>query len=148
MIRHFLFFILFVVLLANTVFSQGHGLGLGLTVVNRQVSVLKAGLRLRRNTIRHRIPTLSSTEAPLWVRSTYGIRIFSDRMNLFRYSMDSAVFLGKQRYKFNGSTRILGIAWWPRRSSIDVFLQLVPTIYFEPASHFEFEFGFGVRYFF
>ena len=47
-----------------------------------------------------------------------------------------------------GARGIFGVAWWPHRSSLDVFLQLVPTLYFKPTSQFEFDFGFGVRYFF
>lgn len=41
-----------------------------------------------------------------------------------------------------------GIAWWPKDTPIDVFLELSPIIDLAPASEFNMNGGFGVRYFF
>jgi hypothetical protein len=47
-----------------------------------------------------------------------------------------------------GARGIFGLAWWPRGSSLDIYLQLAPALYFKPSSKFDLDFGFGVRYFF
>jgi hypothetical protein len=47
-----------------------------------------------------------------------------------------------------GIRGVAGLAWWPHSSSLDIYFQVVPTIYFSPSSKFEFEFGMGIRYYF
>lgn len=43
---------------------------------------------------------------------------------------------------------VFGIAWLPRETPIDIFLELVPTLQLTSSSGFGIDAGFGVRYFF
>jgi hypothetical protein len=146
MVKQCLFFILLVVLLANASFSQGHGLGLGL-MIGEPTGISCKGWVTNSGAIQLGVgyPSLSSRG---------GTAVSAEYLwhsHIFRSHEYFPLFYGLGGIfgsDLMGARGVLGIAWWPHRSSIDVFLQLVPTIYFEPTSHFEFEFGFGVRYFF
>ena len=134
------------VLLANVSLAQGHGLGLGL-MIGEPTGISCKGWVTNTGAIQLGIgyPSLSSRQ---------GTAVSAEYLwhsHIFRSHEYFPLFYGLGGIfgsDLMGARGVLGIAWWPRRSSIDVFLQLVPTIYFEPASQFEFEFGFGVRYFF
>jgi hypothetical protein len=146
MVKHSLFSLLLIVLLANTSLSQGHGLGLGL-MIGEPTGISCKGWVTNSGAIQLGVgyPSLSSRG---------GTAVSAEYLwhsHVFRSHEYFPLFYGLGGIfgsDLMGARGVLGIAWWPRRSSIDVFLQLVPTIYFEPISHFEFEFGFGVRYFF
>ena len=43
---------------------------------------------------------------------------------------------------------VLGIAWLPRNTPIDIFLELVPSLELTPASGFALDAAIGARYFF
>lgn len=43
---------------------------------------------------------------------------------------------------------VLGIAWLPRETPIDVFLEVVPSLELTPSSGFVVDAGIGIRYFF
>jgi hypothetical protein len=43
---------------------------------------------------------------------------------------------------------VIGIAWVPHNTPIDVFLELVPSLQFTPTTGFGIDAGIGVRYFF
>jgi hypothetical protein len=43
---------------------------------------------------------------------------------------------------------VFGIAWMPRETPIDVFLELVPSLQLSPSSGFGLDAGLGARYFF
>ena len=43
---------------------------------------------------------------------------------------------------------VLGIAWLPRETPIDVFLEVVPSLQFASSAGFGFDAGLGARYFF
>jgi hypothetical protein len=52
-------------------------------------------------------------------------------------------------YKNSAAVRgVLGILWLPRRTPIDVFLELVPSLQLVPSTGFGIDAGIGVRYFF
>ncbi|HAD81690.1 MAG: hypothetical protein A2509_06000 [Candidatus Edwardsbacteria bacterium RIFOXYD12_FULL_50_11] len=52
-------------------------------------------------------------------------------------------------YKNSAAVRgVLGILWLPRRTPIDVFLELVPALQLVPSTGFGIDAGIGVRYFF
>jgi hypothetical protein len=146
MVKQCLLFILLAVLIANTGLSQGHGLGLGL-MIGEPTGISCKGWVTNSGAIQLGVgyPSLSSRG---------GTAVSAEYLwhsHIFRSHEYFPLFYGLGGIfgsDLMGARGVLGIAWWPRRSSIDIFLQLVPTIYFEPASHFEFEFGFGVRYFF
>jgi hypothetical protein len=150
MMKRILFFIILVVLLVHIGFSQDHGLGLGL-MIGKPTGISFKGWVTNTGAIQLGIgyPSPSSRGGTalsaeyLWhshvFRSHESFPLFYGLGGIFGISIGT---------NMTGARGVLGIAWWPHRSSLDVFLQLVPTIYFEPSSHFEFEFGFGVRYFF
>jgi hypothetical protein len=149
MIKRILFFSALILLLVQGGFAQGHGLGLGLTV-GEPTGISVKGWVTNSGAIQLGIgyPSLSST---------YGTVISADYLwhsHVFRsheyfplYYGIGGIF-GVSRTDIVGARGVFGIAWWPHRSSLDVFLQMVPTLYFKPSSQFEFDFGFGVRYFF
>ncbi len=43
---------------------------------------------------------------------------------------------------------VIGIAWLPRQTPIDIFLELVPSLQVVPSTGFGIDAGLGVRYFF
>lgn len=52
-------------------------------------------------------------------------------------------------YKNSAAVRgVLGILWLPRRTPIDVFLELVPALQLVPSTGFGIDAGIGARYFF
>ena len=46
-----------------------------------------------------------------------------------------------------GVRMVGGIAWWPKDTPIDIFLEIAPIIDLAPASEFSVNGGFGVRYY-
>jgi hypothetical protein len=42
----------------------------------------------------------------------------------------------------------LGIEWWPRNTSLDVFFELAPILDLAPATEFEMDGAIGIRFFF
>jgi hypothetical protein len=150
MIKRILFFCILMVLLANVSLSQGHGLGLGL-MIGEPTGISCKGWVSNSGAIQLGIgyPSLSSSYGTaLSAEYLWHAHIFRSHEYFPLYYGLGGIFGVSGGTNLMGARGVLGIAWWPHRSSIDVFLQLVPTIYFEPTSHFEFDFGFGVRYFF
>lgn len=47
-----------------------------------------------------------------------------------------------------GARGNFGIAWMPRRTPLDLFLEIAPTIYLFPGSQFDVNAGLGMRYYF
>ena len=43
---------------------------------------------------------------------------------------------------------VVGIAWMPRRTPIDIFLEVVPSLELTPSSRFALDAAIGIRYFF
>jgi hypothetical protein len=151
--KRIFFSVLLIVLFTHVGFSQGHGLGLGL-MIGEPTGISVKGWVTNSGAIQLGIgyPSLSSTEGTalsaeyLWhshvFRSHEYFPLFYGLGGIFGVSGGTDIM---------GARGVLGIAWWPHRSSLDVFLQLVPTLYFkyfDQTSRFAFDFGFGVRYFF
>jgi len=131
-------------------FSQGSGVGLGLTLGN-PTGITGKGWVTKSGAIQLAIgwPSLDS----------HGGTALS-----FEYLWHSHIFRSRERlpifYGIGGffgvaggsdiiaARGVFGMAWWPRGTSLDVFLQILPAIYFEPSTEFDFDFGFGVRFFF
>jgi len=150
MIKHCLFFGLLTVILIDTGFSQGNGLGLGL-MIGEPTGISCKGWVTRSGAIQLGIgyPSLSSRwGTALSAEYLWHSHIFRSRESFPLFYGLGGIFGVSSGANLMGARGVLGIAWWPRRSSIDLFLQMAPTIYFEPVSQFEFDFGFGVRYFF
>ncbi len=146
MYRRILFAIFILVLAAQIGFSQSSGLGLGLVLGN---------------------PT--GIDCKGWVTRTGAIHLSAGWRELdsdaqttlsAEYLWHAHVFRSHERFPlFYGiggifgsdliaARGVIGIAWWPRSSDFDIFLQLMPAFYFQPVSEFRFDFQFGVRYFF
>lgn len=47
-----------------------------------------------------------------------------------------------------GIRGVVGLAWFPRRTPLDVFLQVAPILTLTPSTDIELEAGVGIRYFF
>jgi len=47
-----------------------------------------------------------------------------------------------------GLRGVFGIAWFPRATPIDIFIELVPVFQFTPSTGFGLDAGIGIRYFF
>jgi hypothetical protein len=148
MLKRILFSILLLVLVAQVSFSQRSGLGIGL-VLGNPTGIDCKGWVTRSGAIHVSIgwPALDAHGSTalsaeyLWhsfvFRSHESFPLFYGIGGFFGLSNSIIAARG-----------ILGIAWWPRRSDFDIFLQLMPALYFEPTSEFDFDFQFGVRYFF
>jgi hypothetical protein len=149
MIKRILFFGAFVMFFTHTGFAQGRGLGLGLTI-GEPTGISVKGWVTNSGAIQIGIgyPSLSSTNGTaISADYLWHSHIFQSRESFPLFYGIGGIF-EVSRTDIPGARGVLGIAWWPHQSSLDVFLQIVPTFYFEPSSQFEFDFGFGVRYFF
>jgi hypothetical protein len=149
MIKRILFFNALVMLLVHGAFAQGHGLGLGLTV-GEPTGISVKGWVTNSGAIQLGIgyPSLSSTNGTaMSAEYLWHSHVFRSHEYFPLFYGIGGIF-GVSRSDIFGARGVFGIAWWPHRSSLDVFLQMVPTLYFKPSSQFEFDFGFGVRYFF
>jgi hypothetical protein len=138
------------IILGHIAFSQGHGLGLGL-VLGEPTGVSCKGWVTHSGAIQLGIgwPSTSHTGGTaisaeyLWhshiFRSRESFPLSYGLGGIFGLSNDINIF---------GVRSAFGISWWPHSSSFDIFLELNPTLYLKPSSTFEFDFGFGARYFF
>jgi len=149
MMKRILFFSALLMLLVHGVFAQGHGLGFGLTV-GEPTGISVKGWVTNSGAIQLGIgyPSLSATNGTaLSADYLWHSHVFRSHEYFPLFYGIGGIF-GVSRTDILGARGVFGIAWWPHRSSLDVFLQMVPTLYFKPTSQFEFDFGFGVRYFF
>ena len=131
-------------------FSQGRGLGLGLTL-GEPTGISCKGWVTNSGAIQLGIgyPSLSNSYGTaLSVDYLWHSHVFRARENFPLFYGIGGIFGVSGGTNVMGARGFFGIAWWPHHSSLDVFLQLVPTLYFKPVSQFEFDFGFGVRFFF
>jgi hypothetical protein len=146
MLKRILLFSSLVILLTSIGFAQGRGLGLGL-MIGEPTGVSVKGWLTHSGAIQLGIgwPSLSQNDG-LAVSAEYlwHSHVFGSREHLPLFYGLGGIF-GNDLIAARG---IFGIAWWPRGSHIDVFLQLAPALYFKPSSKFDLDFGFGVRYFF
>ncbi len=150
MIKRILFFSTLIVLLAHISLAQSHGLGLGL-MIGEPTGISCKGWVTNSGAIQLDIgySSLSSTQGTaLSAEYVWHSHVFRSHEYFPLFYGLGGIFGVSSGTNIMGARGILGIAWWPHRSSLDVFFQLVPTYYFKPASQFEFDFGFGVRYFF
>jgi len=147
--KRILFFSALLMLLVHGVFAQGHGLGFGLTV-GEPTGISVKGWVTNSGAIQLGIgyPSLSATNGTaLSADYLWHSHVFRSHEYFPLFYGIGGIF-GVSRTDILGARGVFGIAWWPHRSSLDVFLQMVPTLYFQPTSQFEFDFGFGIRYFF
>ena len=146
MLKRILFFSVLVIVIAQIGFAQGHGLGLGV-MIGEPTGISCKGWLSHSGAIQLGIgwPSLSQTGG------TAVSAEFLWHSHVFRSHEYLPLFYGLGGIFGNdlmGARGIFGIAWWPRGSSIDIFLQLAPTLYFKPSSRFDLDFGLGIRYFF
>jgi hypothetical protein len=71
----------------------------------------------------------------------------SDRFPLY-YGIGGRINSGDGYESSLAIRGVFGIAWMPRDTPIDVFLELVPLFQLSPASGFGIDAGFGARYYF
>jgi hypothetical protein len=150
MIKRILYFSILVVIIAHTGIAQSHGLGLGLTI-GEPTGISCKGWVTNSGAIQLGIgyPSLSSSHGTaLSAEYIWHSHIFRSHEYFPLFYGLGGIFGVSGGTNIVGARGVFGIAWWPRRSSLDVFLQIVPTLYLRPATQFEFDFGFGVRYFF
>jgi hypothetical protein len=150
MFKRILFSILLIMLFTAVSFSQGHGLGLGLTL-GEPTGISCKGWVTNSGAIQIGIgyPSLSYTQGTaLSVDYLWHSHVFRSHEYFPLFYGIGGIFGVSGGTNIMGARGVFGIAWWPHHSSLDVFLQLVPTLYFKPASLFEFDFGAGVRFFF
>ena len=150
LIKRILFFSILVVLLGHVGLAQGHGLGLGL-MVGEPTGISCKGWVTNSGAIQLGIgwPSTSHTGGTaIAAEYLWHSHVFRSRESFpLSYGL-GAIFGVSNATNTFGARGAFGIAWWPHASSIDIFLELNPTLYFQPSSTFEFDFGFGVRYFF
>jgi hypothetical protein len=150
MFKRMLFIVLLLVLAAQVGFSQSSGIGLGLAIGN-PTGIDCKGWITRSGALHLSIgwPDLSShggtalSAEYLWHAHVFRSR---ERFPLF-YGVGGFFGVGGG-VDIIAARGIFGIEWWPRGSNFDIFLQLMPALYFEPNSEFDFDFQLGARYFF
>jgi hypothetical protein len=150
MCSRLLFSLLLILLITSVGISQSRGLGLGLMIgeptgINCKGWVTPSGaiqVGIGWPSTSHKGGTAIAAEY-LWHS-----HVFHSRESFPLYYGLGAIFSLNNGTNTFGARGAFGIAWWPHGSSFDIFLELNPTLYFQPSSTFEFDFGFGVRYFF
>jgi hypothetical protein len=150
MLKRILFSLLLFGLFSLNVFAQGHGLGLGL-VLGEPTGISCKGWVTNSGAVQLGIgyPSLSHSQGTaISVDYVWHSHVFRSHEYFPLFYGIGGIFGASRGTNIMGARGILGIAWWPHRSDLDVFLQLEPTLYLNPTSQFEFDFGFGVRYFF
>ena len=149
MYKRILFSLLLVLLITSVCFSQSRGLGLGLvfgdpTGFNGKAWMSQSGAFQ----FGVGMPSLSNSSGTAfnaeYIWHSHVIRS-QERFPIF-YGLGGIIGTGGGHTAI-GARGILGIAWWPHNTPIDVFFQMTPTLFFDP-SNFEFDFGIGARYFF
>ena len=138
-----------VLLLASMGFAQGHGIGLGAMIGTPTGITCKAWVEpssaIQINVGYYSLDqtgTTALTADYIWHSHVFRTH---QQLPLF-YGLGGIVgFSGANMF---GARLVGGIAWWPRGSSIDVFFQIAPTVYFKPTSDFKIDPGFGIRFFF
>ena len=148
MLKRILLFTSLIFLFTSISFAQNQGSGLGLGLqIGEPTGVSVKGWLSHKGAFQLGIgwPTLSQTN---------GLAISAEYL-WHSYALSSRewfpLFYGLGGIFGNdiiGARGIFGLAWWPHRSSLDIYLQLAPALYFKPSSRFDLDFGFGVRYFF
>lgn len=150
MIKRILLFSILLVMLGHGALSQSRGLGLGVVLGDPTGFNGKAWLS-HSGAFQFGVgmPSLSQSHGTLinaeYIWHAHVIRSH-EQFPLF-YGIGGVLGSGWGNSAI-GARGIFGMAWWPRNSSIDIFFQLTPTLYFSPDSHFEFDGGVGIRYFF
>jgi hypothetical protein len=150
MLKRILLIAVIVLLSVQIGYAQGRGLGVGL-ILGEPTGISVKGWVTNSGAIEVAIgyPSLSYS---------YGTAISADYVwhsHIFRsheyfplYYGIGGIFGVSSGLDIMGARGVFGIAWWPHHSSLDIFLQVQPTLYFKPASHFEFDYGLGIRIFF
>ena len=150
MIKRILLIGVFILLSVQIGFAQGRGLGLGL-MIGEPTGISVKGWVTNSGAIDLGIgyPSLSNTQGTvLSADYLWHSHIFRSREYFPLFYGIGGIFGVSSGTDIMGARGVLGIAWWPHHSSLDIFFQLQPTLYFKPISQFEFDFGFGVRVFF
>jgi len=140
----------FILLSAQIGFAQNRGLGLGL-IAGEPTGISFKGWVTNSGAIQLAVgyPSLSSSHGTaISADYVWHSHIFQSHEYFPLFYGIGGIFGASSGMDMMGARGVLGIAWWPHHSSIDVFLQLQPTLYFRPASEFEFDYGFGIRFFF
>ncbi len=141
-----LLFVLFITISA----AQGHGFGLGLEAGTP--TGLSAKAWLTHSTALQfglGVPSLSQTDGTiLSVDYLWHVSPFQSHeiLSLF-YGLGGILGSGTGDRNF-GVRGVGGIAWMPHGFSIDLFAQIIPTLYLQSSSHFDVDAAIGVRYFF
>ena len=118
---------------SSTAFDFGLGWSMGGDRIGRYDGFYDGGSRVHfhMDYLWHSFEAIRSTERfPLY----YGI---GGRLNSGAGYRSSAAVRG-----------VFGIAWLPRETLIDVFLEIVPSLQLSPSSGFGMDAGIGARYFF
>ena len=74
------------------------------------------------------------------IRSTYRFPVY--------YGVGGTFTSGRPQSDILGVRGVVGIAYWPRKAPIDIFLQVVPTLVLTPSTSINVNVGLGGRYFF
>jgi hypothetical protein len=150
MLKSILLISVFSLLSVHMGIAQGRGLGLGLTI-GEPTGISVKGWVTNSGAIQLGVgyPSTSSTySTAISADYLWHSHVFRSREYFPLFYGIGGIFGASSAMNLIGARGVFGIAWWPHSSSLDVFLQLVPTLYFKTTSQFEFDFGFGVRYFF
>ena len=148
--KRIFFSVLLIVLFSCVGFSQGHGLGFGL-MIGEPTGISVKGWITNSGAIQLGIgwPSTSHTGGTaIAAEYLWHSHVFRSRESFPLSDGLGAIFGVSNAANTFGARGAFGISWWPRSSSLDIFLELNPTLYFQPSSTFEFDFGFGARYFF
>ncbi len=148
MLKRILFFSSLLIILTSIGFAQNQGSGLGLGLqIGEPTGVSVKGWLSHKGAFQLGIgwPTMSQTSG-MAVSAEYLWHSYAlSSREWFPLSYGLGGIFGNNLIAARG---IFGLAWWPHRSSIDIYLQIAPALYFKPSSTFELDFGLGIRYFF
>lgn len=150
MYKRILYSITFLLLFACVSYSQGSEMGVGL-IIGKPTGITGKGWVTTSGAIHVGIgwPSLDSHGGTaLSAEYLWHSHVFRSRERFPIFYGVGGFFGVAGGTDIIAARGVLGIAWWPRSSNFDIFLQLMPALYFEPTSEFDFDFALGVRYFF
>ncbi|MGO9481050.1 MAG: hypothetical protein ACLP05_04610 [Candidatus Kryptoniota bacterium] len=149
MVRRIIYLVVCFILLSSTAFSQSRGLGVGfmfgmptglaVKAWTTSTQAIQLGIGWRNS--------LTNTGTYITGEYLWHDMHFIKSRTLFPIFYGLGGVIGVNTPTRYGARGILGIAFIPRHSHIDIFLQVAPVVYFSPAE-FDIDGGLGIRYFF
>jgi len=149
--KYFGVFVVFLLLLSSTIFSQSRGFGLGI-ILGEPTGVSAKYWTASNTALDFGLGYSFENNSRFHLHADY----LFHTSDLFRTTENISLYYGpgaRLRLVDEGRSRLgfrfdVGIVWIPRNAPIDVFVEIAPLLDIIPETDFSVNGGIGVRYFF